>query len=184
MRTVLAAAILGSLGAQEPLPEPTGFINDYAGVLNPQIQAHLEGLSRELRTKTGAEVALAVVPSLGGESVEGYANRVAERWGVGDQEDRGVVLLLAIEDRKIRVEVGYGLEGVIPDGRAGEIRDGMTPYLQQGDYDSAITLGVTAIADAVARDAGVTLTGAAVRPARSHRTRGLPLTHKSGVDFW
>ncbi len=171
LRAFLAAALLGSLVAQEPLPEPTGFINDYAGILQPQLQARLEALSQELRSKTGAEVALAVLPSLGDESLEDYTNRVAEYWGVGDQDDRGVLLLLAIEDRKLRIEVGYGLEGVIPDGRAGEIRDGMTSYLRQGAYDSAIAFGITAVADAVARDADVTLSGAVVRPTRSRRTR-------------
>ncbi len=94
---VLSVLLLGSLFGQQPLPEPSGYINDYAGVLDQRIRASLEALAQDLQAKTGAEVAVAVLQSLGGESLEDYTNRVAEHWGVGDQADRGVLLLLAIE---------------------------------------------------------------------------------------
>ena len=169
--TILSAVVLASLGGQEPLPSPTGFINDYVGVLDERVRANLEALARELQAKTGAEVAVAVLESLGNESLEDYSNRVAEHWGVGDQGDRGVLLLLAVEERMLRIEVGYGLEGVIPDGVAGEIRDGMTPYLRRNNYNGAIAFGVTTIATAVARDSGVTLSGQPARPSGSGRQR-------------
>ncbi len=169
---ILSALILAPLGGQEPLPEPAGFINDYAGVIDEQVRARLEALAQELRAKTGAEVALAVLESLGDESLEDYSNRVAEHWGIGDQDDRGVLLLLAIQDRQLRIEVGYGLEGVIPDGAAGAIREGMTPYLQQGDYNGAIAFGIASLASAIARDSGVALSGISTRPAGRQQDRG------------
>ena len=164
------------LVAQAPLPKPTGFINDYAGVLNPGVVGQLEALGAELKQKTKAEVAVAVIKSLEGDSIERYAITLAEQWGVGDKEDRGVLLLFAIEDRKLRIEVGYGVEPILPDGRAGEIREQMRPALQAGDYDRAVTIGFLGVAQIVAADAGVRLTGmpraqTTSRPGR--RSRGL-----------
>ena len=169
---VLSVLLLASLFGQQPLPQPSGFINDYAGVLDQRIRASLEALAQDLQAKTRAEVAVAVLQTLGGESLEDYANRVAEHWGVGDEADRGVLLLLAIEERRLRIEVGYGLEGVIPDGVAGEIRDGMTPYLRQGNYNGAVAFGVSAVATIVARDSGVTLSGQPARSSGRQRSRG------------
>ena len=169
---MLATVALTSLAGQEPLPNPTGFINDYVGVLDGRVRANLEALAQELRTKTGSEVAVAVLESLGGESLEDYSNQVAEHWGVGDRDDRGVLLLIAVEERLLRIEVGYGLEGVIPDGAAGEIRDGMTPHLSRNDYNRAVAFGVTAIATVVARDSGVALSGQPARPPGRQRDRG------------
>ena len=184
---VLSTVVLASLVAQEPFPNATGFINDYAGVLDTQVRASLEGLAQELQGKTGAEVAVAVLESLGDESLEDYSNRLAEHWGVGDQDDRGALLLLAIEDRRMRIEVGYGLEGVIPDGAAGAIRDDMTPYLRQGNYNAAVAVGVSSIAAAIAEDSGVTLSGGLVRSSRRQRSGGesgwLRLLLLLGVPF-
>ena len=160
LRLPLLLFCLGALCfAQAPSLTPTGFINDFAGVLSPQTKGGLEALATELKQKTGAEVAVAIVPSLGDETIETYANLLGEKWGVGDAEDRGALILLAIEDRQLRVEIGYGLEPIIPDGRAGEIREGMTRHLRAGDYDAAVTVAVAQVARIVAADAGVSLTG-------------------------
>jgi len=165
--------------AQVPDLQPTGFINDYAGVMSPQMKQQLEGLATELQQKTDAEVAVAIVQTLDGESVENYANILGEKWGVGDQEDRGALLLLAIEERALRLEVGYGLEPIITDGRSGEILDQMTPHLRRGDYDNAIAVGVLGVAQIIAQDAGVTLSGApppsAARGRRGSRGGWWPL---------
>jgi len=155
--------------AQAPGPAPTGFINDYAGVLSPPTKADLENLAVELKQKTGAEVAVAIVSTIGDDTIENYANLLAEKWGVGDEQDRGALILLAIDDRQLRVEVGYGLEPIIPDGRAGAIRDAMTPHLRAGDYDAATVVAVTEVARIVAEAAGVELTGQVTQPARSSR---------------
>jgi uncharacterized protein len=159
---LLAFALLAyaaAASAQQPELKPAGFINDFAGVLSQQMELKLESLALEVEQKTGAEVAVAVVRSLDGETVETYANQLAERWGVGDEDDRGALLLLSIDGRQLRLEVGYGLEPLIPDGRAGQILDGMTPLLRQGDYDNAIARGLAETAQIIAADAGVALTG-------------------------
>lgn len=157
--------------AQAPALQPSGYVNDYVGVLNGQVKSQLEGLAEEVKQKTGAEIAVAIVPSLEGDTVENYANLLAESWGVGDENDRGALLLLAIEDRKLRLEVGYGLEPIIPDGRAGAILDQITPHLRAADYDSAVAVGMAAVAQIIAQDAGVTLTGAPPQPPQQRRSR-------------
>ena len=144
--------------AQGPELQPTGHINDFAGVLSGQAKSQLEMVAAEVKQKTGAEIAVAIVKSLEGDTVENFSNILAERWGVGDKEDRGALLLLAIEDREMRIEVGYGLEPIIPDGRAGEIREHIRPHLQAGNYDMAIATGVVELGQIIAQDAGVTLT--------------------------
>ena len=175
LAALLAAAVCPG---QSPELAPTGFINDFAGVLSPSAKRALETFSTELKQKTGAEVAVAIVPSLGDETIETYTNLLAEQWGVGDEEDRGVLILLAIQDRQLRVEVGYGLEPIIPDGRAGEIRDRMTPLLRAGNYDAAVTVAVAQVGRIVAQDAGVSLTGQVQAPRRGRgrqRTGWWPL---------
>ena len=157
----LAAALLlcaGGLRAQQAL-EPSGFINDFAGVLSQPMKLKLESLALEVQQKTNAEISVAIVRSIDGDPVEDYANRLAERWGVGDENDRGALLLLSIDDRQLRLEVGYGLEPLIPDGRAGQILDGMTPLLRQGQFDDAVARGVAETAQIIAADAGVELSG-------------------------
>ncbi len=155
--------------AQAPDLTPTGFVNDYVGVLSSPAKQRLENLATELKEKTGAEVAVAIVRSMNGDAVENYANLLAEKWGVGDQEDRGALLLLVTDDRALRLEVGYGLEPIIPDGRAGAILDEITPFLRTGDYDGAVELGVWRVAQIVAQDRGVTLSGESPPPQRSQR---------------
>ena len=173
---ILALLLLVGLAAHSQAPDlkPTGYVNDFAGVLNQQTKSQLEALALELKQKTGAEIAVAIVPSLEGDSVENYANLLAESCGVGDQQDRGALVLLAVDDRRLRIEIGYGLEPIIPDGRAGEIREMMTPALRAGDYNGAVAVAMVQLAQIVAQDAGVTLTGmpqAAPRRARSSRRR-------------
>jgi uncharacterized protein len=169
--TVLTLLFAGLVQAQSPDLTPSGYINDFVGVLSPSMKQHLESLATEVKQKTGAEIAVAVVPSLGGETVEDYANLLGERWEVGDQDDRGALLVLAIEDRKVRWEIGYGLEPIITDGRAGAILDQMTPSLRKADYDSAIGAGVLLVAQVIAQDAEVTLTGAAALPQPQRQPR-------------
>jgi uncharacterized protein len=159
------------LTAQESLPKPTGFINDYAGVLSAQIIQQLETIANELKNKTQAEVTVAVITSLEGDSVENYANILAEKWGVGGTENRGVLILLAIDDRRMRIEIGYGLEPVIPDGLAGQVREEMRPALVNTDYNRAVAIGFMKIAQIVATDAGVTLTGAPMSGQRTPSRR-------------
>jgi uncharacterized protein len=171
----LAVAILAACAtlAAQTFPKPTGYINDFAGVLSPEIKTQLEALSTEVKEKTGAEVAVAIVNSLEGDSVENYATQLAEQWGVGDENDRGALLLLAVQDRGLRLDVGYGLEPILTDGMAGEVLDQVTPYLGRGDYDGGVRVGVARVAQIIAADAGVRLTGmpSAAPPQRERKWR-------------
>ena len=102
--------------AQGPELQPSGHINDFAGVLSGQAKSQLEMVAAEVKQKTGAEIAVAIVKSLEGDTVENFANILAERWGIGDEEDRGALLLLAIDDREMRIEIGYGSSPSFPTG--------------------------------------------------------------------
>lgn len=165
--TALIFLVAATLAAQT-FPQATGYINDFAGVLSPEMKAQLEALATEVKQKTGAEVAVAIVKSLEGDAVESYANRLGEQWGVGDENDRGALLLLAVQDRALRLEVGYGLEPILTDGMAGEVLDQVTPYLGRGDFDGGVRVGVARVAQIIAADAGVRLTG---MPAAAPETR-------------
>ena len=128
--------------------------------------------------KTGTALVVATVTTLEGNDPADYANRLYEQWGIGRAgEDRGVLLLLVIEERRVRIETGYGVEGILPDGRVGELLDRfVVPLLAQGQYGPGLRNGMAAVAQVVADDAGVTL-GDGYRPRtvsrRGSRQRGL-----------
>jgi len=154
-----------SARAQMPAAKPQGYVSDNAGVLSPAARERLESLSAELDQKANAQLAVVTVQSLEGRPLEDFTVELATRWGIGQkakkagdaQADRGVLLFLAIQDHRSRIEVGYGLEPIIPDGLAGSILRSMTPYLQNGDYDSAVMLGAGSIARIIAQDMRATL---------------------------
>ena len=139
---------------------PTGYVSDLAGVISPEAKTRLEALCTELEQKTGAQMAIVTVQSLEGESVENYAVDLYKQLGVGSKKDnRGVLLLVAPNDRKYRIEVGYGLEPVINDARAGDAGRAMVPYLRQRDYGKAAEIAAWQLAKYIGDDAGVTLSG-------------------------
>lgn len=147
---------------------PTGYVTDLAGVIGAEKRASLEALCTELEQKTGAQMAIVTVRSLEGESVEQYAVDLFKQLGIGRKKDnRGLMLLLAPTERKYRIEVGYGLEPVINDARAGDAGRAMVPFLRQSDYGSAVETGGWQLAKYIADDSGVTLGGQ--RPAERVR---------------
>ncbi len=162
--------------AQGKFPAPQGHVSDYARVLSPRAKSALSGLLRELERKTQAEVAIAILPDLGGSALETYAVELFEHWKIGKRDkDNGLLILLAIKERKVRIEVGYGLEGIIPDGLAGEIiRTRMTPFFKQGDYDNGLLQATSFIAASIAKDAGVKLEVPRAVPHAAGRRRGRP----------
>jgi uncharacterized protein len=164
---LLAVLVIGAVwqaSAQFPSQKPQGYVSDLAGVLSADAKQQLEALCVELDQKTQAQLAVVTVQSLQGRELEEVTLELATRWGVGRAGDRGILLFLAIEDRRSRIEVGYGLEPVITDGTAGSILRSMAPYLRAGDYDGALWFGAVSLAQLIARDAGVALTSVAVRP--------------------
>jgi uncharacterized protein len=154
---------------------PTGYVTDVAGVIAPDTKARLEALCLEVETKTGAQIAVVTVHSLDGESVEDYAVDLYKQFGIGSKRDnRGVLLLVAPDEHKYRIEVGYGLEPVINDARAGDAGRAMIPWLRQGNYSAGIDAATWMLAKYIADDRGVTLSGEPRRPQR--RTRREPST--------
>ena len=139
-------------------PDYSGYVNDYAGILDSQGKNKTEELCAKVEEDTGAEIAIAIIDSLEGITVEEYAVELFEKWGIGKQkEDNGILLLVAMQDRKLRIEVGYGLEGVITDLEAGNIIDDIiTPRFKQEDYNSGVYEGVAAIANEIYLDKGMT----------------------------
>lgn len=151
--------------------KPSGYVTDLAGALNADTKAKLEALGTELEQKTGAQMAIVTVHSLEGESIENYANDLYKKLGVGGKkDDRGVLLLVSPDERKYRIEAGYGLEPVINDARAGDTGRAMVPFLRSGDYSGAIQAGAWQLAKYIADDRDVILSGQpplrAVRPSR------------------
>lgn len=137
---------------------PTGYVSDLAGVIAPDAKARLEALCTEVEQKTGAQMAIVTVTSLEGESVDNYAVDLFKQLRVGSKKDnRGVLLLVAPNERKYRIEAGYGLEPVINDARAGDAGRAMVPFLRQGDYGKAAEAGAWQVAGYIAADSGVTL---------------------------
>ena len=123
------------------------YVNDYADIVSPEVEEHIININKNLHKETGAQVVVVTVNSLNGYSVEEYATTLFRKFGIGDKEkNNGVLLLISKGDRLLRIEVGYGLEGAIPDGKAGRIRDTyITPYLKNDDWDNGIKNGFDAI---------------------------------------
>jgi uncharacterized protein len=161
----------------QDLPPPTNYVNDLAGVLSPGTLASLNALCAQVDRQAHAQVAVVTVKSLDGEPIENFATALEDKWKVGKKgTDRGLLLILATNDRKYRVEVGYGLEGILPDGRVGDIGRQMVPYLRQNDYDGAVTMAVRQIAGVIAADAGVTLNLGPRPPTYAPAQQAKPLT--------
>lgn len=179
LRTLILVAVgLCSAGvclAAEPvIPPPRGFVNDFAGVIDAQTARTLEAMIGELKAKTGAEIAIVTVDSTQPLSAFDYALRVAEQWKPGAQgKDNGVVFLAAVRDRELFILTGYGVEGALPDGKVGEIRDQLVvPRFKVGDYAGGIRAGTEALASIIAAELNVSLTG--VQPRRM-RSRASPI---------
>jgi uncharacterized protein len=163
-----------SAPAAEPkIPKPRGFVNDFAGVLNGETVQHLELLITELRNKTGAEIAVVTVDTTTPLSAFDYAIRVAEEWKPGAKDkDNGVVFLVAVKDRELFSLTGYGIEGALPDGKVGEIRDRVVvPSFRRGDMTGGIRAGTEAIASTIAAEYGVQLSGAPRGPLRRRQNQ-------------
>jgi uncharacterized protein len=138
---------------------PQGYVNDFAGVVDADLRGKITALCQEVDQKAGAQIAVVTIHSLEGGDVEDFANRLFEKWGVGPKgKDRGLLILLAVDDRKYRTEVGYGLEAILPDGKVGSFGREMVPLLGQRQYGAALWQITSEIAGVIAADRNVTLT--------------------------
>ncbi|MDF7798698.1 TPM domain-containing protein [Pontiellaceae bacterium B1224] len=131
--------------------EPAGYVNDFADVIPAEYERRINAVIEDLQQKTGAEIAVVTLQSLDGGQIDDFTNRLFEKWGIGQKgKDNGLMFLAAMQDRKMRIEVGYGLEGIIPDSKAGVIRrDIITPHFKAGKPAAGILAGVEALSAVV-----------------------------------
>ena len=167
MLTTLCAVL------QIAIPAPSGYVNDFAGVLDPASVTHMDAVIREVRDKTRGEIAVVTLPDLGGREAGDVALQIGRQWGVGAKGEAGdpaknlgvVVLLVPLKNHRpgtgrLFIATGRGAEGFLTDARVGRIRDALTPYLAREQYGAGLALGVDLIAQAFAQQFGVTLSGA------------------------
>lgn len=154
---------MGISYAERPIPKPRGLVNDFADVIPAPHEQKLVALTTELLQKTEVPVVVVTMPDIDGAEYNDYANRLYKAWGIGKKgEDKGVLVFVTVKERKMRIETGYGVEGILPDGLVGEIRDRyMTPYLKQNKFGEGLLYGAAAVAQTIAKDAGIQLTGQA-----------------------
>lgn len=145
-------------------PKPTAatgiYVQDYAQVLSAEDKRRLLSIGQELDDKTTAQLAVVTVKTLEGQPIEDYALSILREWGIGSKEkNNGALIVVAVQDRRSRIEVGYGLEGLLTDGLTGRIQDqAMIPYFRKGNYAAGIVNGYAVTASLIAKDAGVQLT--------------------------
>jgi uncharacterized protein len=172
-----ASAVLAEQA--KDLPQPTDYVSDYAHVLSADTVARLDRICAQLdHSQANAQLAIVTVTTMDGDDAADYANQVEDKWKVGKKgTDKGVLFLLAVNDHKYRIDVGYGLEGILPDGKVGDIGRDMVPDLRAGDYDGAVSLAVGELAQVIATDAKVTLTDDEPAPAPVNQ----PVRHSPAV---
>ncbi|MBV8440457.1 MAG: YgcG family protein [Hyphomicrobiales bacterium] len=153
--SLLAALLIGAGFAATNLPELTGRVVDQAHILSPVTTADLERRLADLEQKSGIQLVVATVSSLQGEEIEPYANELFRAWKLGEtKKNNGVLLLIAPKERKVRIEVGYGLEGTLTDAVSSVIiSNAITPRFKAGDFNGGVTRGVDDIITALTTDA-------------------------------
>ncbi|HZR56139.1 MAG TPA: TPM domain-containing protein [Terriglobales bacterium] len=163
---------LASVVCAEPVSslKPTDYVNDFAHVLDANTVAQLDDLAKQVDTKAHAQIAVVTINSLDNSDIESYAVDLYKKWGIGSKStDRGVLILLAPKDHKYRIEVGYGLEPILPDGKVGGFGREAVPMLRQNDFSGAVSLMTSRVAEVIAQDAGIQLTGARPRAPTQYR---------------
>ncbi|WP_158749501.1 YgcG family protein [Acidobacterium sp. S8] len=142
--------------AVKDLPRPTDYVSDFADVLSASTKQQVNRLCGQVDHQAHAQIAVVTIKTLEGVPIEDFTVQLWDAWKIG-QKDRGVLVLLAVQDRKRWITTGYGLESILTDARVGDIGRQMIPYLRSGDYDDAVSLAVGQISQIIASDAGVTL---------------------------
>ncbi len=181
MLVLMLTGVMAVTAAALDVPRLKGHVNDYAGMLSQASQRQLEVLLTEFEQKASTQIVLLSIPSLKGDSLEDFSIRVAEAWQIGQTEiDSGAILLIAKNDRKVRIEVGYGLEGRLTDLLAGRIiRDVIAPHFRAGAFDQGIIAGISAMIDAVHGE----FSAGERAPSSRLRQTGLPFLPLLGILF-
>src|SRR5882757_2800078 len=172
---IFAPSVVMTAESVSTLPAPTSYVSDFAGVLSPSTKSSLENLCYQVDRQAHAQIAVVTIKTLDNDqSIDEFATALEDKWKVGPKgTDRGILMLVSLNPRKYRIEVGYGLEGILNDAKVGEIGRMMVPSLSQGDYNTGIPLGVQQIAGVIAADAGVTLN--LTQPAHQYHREPAPV---------
>lgn len=159
--TVILAVLLSFSAFAIDLPEPTSnfFVNDFADVIDDEMEKELQSIGASLYNETTAQVVVVTVESLDGYDVDEYTLELGREWSVGSSEtNNGVVLLMSVNDRQVSIQVGYGLEGCLPDGKTGRILDDYAiPYLSDNDFSTGLAEAYKAVVSVVCEEYGVEL---------------------------
>lgn len=169
---LLAGAAAAAGPAEGPkVPNPRGYVNDFANVLSDQEEAILTEISASLDQATTAQLAYVIMPSIEPYDDFTYGMAIFDAWKIGQKgKDNGILVLIALKERRIRIIPGYGLEAVLPDGKLGRYRDQyLVPLLKQNKTGEGLANLGLAISQAIAKEAGVELKGAAARRPKSRR---------------
>jgi len=160
---VLVVCSAATVGHSVEIPVlPAAPVVDLAGIIDNDVESKLNRYLRELETKTGAQMAILTLDSLEGQALEELSITIAhDRWKLGQKgKDNGVLVVVALNDKKYRIEIGYGLESLLPDSLVGGIgRQYLVPAFKKGDYSTGIYAAAVVMANEIARDAGVEITG-------------------------
>ncbi len=175
---LLTLPVRGQINVDQ-LPKPTGYVSDFAHVLEPAQQAQLEAYCAKVEQQLGVQFAFVTVDSVGDRPIRDVALDIARKWGVGPSKDNGgVLLLLAVKDRQNDIETGRGIEPYITDGFAGSTLRSMRPLLRGGEYGQALITAARAMATQIAQGKGIAFADAQMPPQASggatEHGRGIP----------
>ena len=170
---VAASALMVILAARaEPIAQlkASDYVNDFAHVLDQKTIAQMDEICRQIDEKAHAQIAVVTIKSLDGSDIESYAVDLFHQWGVGSKAtNRGVLILYAINDHGARIEVGYGLEPILPDGKVGGFQREAIPLMRAGNYSQGLLLVTARVASVIAQDAGIQLTTPQPAPVPAER---------------
>lgn len=177
------ALFFASFAVAQDLPSPQGYVSDFAGVISSDTESRISQMAETIERATSVEIAVATIPDLGSYgSIEQYAVDLASDWGIGKEgEDNGMLLILSLEERRARIEVGYGLEGAFPDGLVGRIMDeSMIPYFRNNDFGTGFLKTVEGIAGVIEKEYDVDLSGISQAESNKYvRTSSAPSFRRS-----
>jgi uncharacterized protein len=163
----LAVLAFGVCLSAEPIAQlnPSNYVSDFAGVLDAATATRLNDVAKQIDEKAHAQIAVVTVKSTDGQDIVSYAVALYQKWGIGKKgTDRGVLILVAVQDRRYWTTVGYGLEPILPDGKVGGFGREAVPLLKGGDYSGAVSLMTLRVANVIATDSGITLDNAQAPP--------------------
>lgn len=156
--------------------KPEGHVSDYARVIDGASRAQLERFAESIQQRAGVELAFVTIDTLGGEPVEEFSNKLYRHWGIGKKgQDEGALVLLVVQDKRSRLEVGRGLEPIITDGTSGTILRDMRASLREGDFGNAMLLAAQRLGERIAQEKGLSPDTQRPQPRRAPQARGLPI---------